>query len=168
MNIISQESKMLSNAITIATLAHGGQYDKGGHPYILHPLAVMYSMRTHSFDIETQCVAVLHDVLEDSDAWDVASLRDAGMTQNVIDSLLLMVHHKGVDYFEYIEAMRHDIRALRVKRGDLEQNSDLSRLKGLRQKDFDRMQKYAKAYTLVNTLIDNFVTVEKFKQEHLR
>lgn len=158
----------LSKAIFIATTAHRDQFDKGDHPYILHPLAVMYSMRTHGYDIETQCIAVLHDVMEDHPEWTEDKLLEAGMTQEIIDGLLLMRHNAGVDYFDYIEGMRHNIRALRVKLGDLEQNSDIRRLKGLRSKDFDRLQKYAKAYKLVQALIANYTTVEQFKQDHLR
>lgn len=160
------KAKMLATAILIATTAHVGQFDKGGHPYILHPLAVMYDMRSKGFDIETQCIAVLHDVLEDCPEWTVERLLAEGISMEVIDGLLLMCHAPGVGYFEYIEAMRHSIRALRVKRGDLRHNMDPTRQKGLRPKDFDRMVKYQKAYAMVNMLIENFVTVESFKKEH--
>ena len=36
--------------------------------------------------------------------------------------------------------------AKRVKREDLRDNSDITRLKGLRKKDFDRLEKYSKAF----------------------
>lgn len=166
-NLATQQAQMLGDAIKIATLAHYGQFDKGGHPYILHPLAVMHSMRQQGFDIETQCIAVLHDVLEDSKDWDADKLLTAGMSKEVIDGLVLMVHNTGVDYFDYIDGMKHNIRALHVKRGDLEQNSDIKRLKGLRQKDFDRLVKYQKAYKLVETHINHYYTIENFKKEHL-
>jgi guanosine-3',5'-bis(diphosphate) 3'-pyrophosphohydrolase len=52
----------LERAIEIAAAAHAGQTDKGGEPYILHPLRVMFRM--HS--VEEKIVAVLHDVVEDS------------------------------------------------------------------------------------------------------
>ena len=54
---------MLDRAIEIAVQAHSGQLDKGGAPYILHPLRVMLRMATE----EERIVAVLHDVVEDSD-----------------------------------------------------------------------------------------------------
>lgn len=163
----NEKHAMLASAIRIATLAHHGQFDKGGHPYILHPLAVMYNMRQQGFDIETQCIAVLHDVLEDNAEWTVERLVEEGMSKEVIDGLILMRHDKGVDYFEYIEGMKHNIRTLRVKKGDIEHNSDIRRLKGLRAKDFERLQKYSKAYVLVQKLIDAYITIETFKQENL-
>lgn len=158
---------MLAKAIVIATLAHEGQFDKGGNPYILHPLTVMYNMRQQGFDIETQCIAVLHDVMEDNPNWTVARLAEEGMSKEIIAGLILMVHNSGVDYFDYIEAMKHNIRTLRVKKGDIEHNFDIRRLKGLRQKDFDRLEKYSKAYVLVQKLIDNYITIENFKKENL-
>jgi (p)ppGpp synthase/HD superfamily hydrolase len=161
------KSRMLSKAILIATTAHDGQFDKGGHPYILHTLAVMYDMRSKDFDIETQCIAVLHDVLEDCPEWTPERLAEEGMSTEVITGLMLMCHTPSADYFDYIESMKHDIRVLRVKQGDLKHNMDPSRQKGLRQKDFDRMVKYQKAYALVKALIANFITIETFKKDHL-
>jgi hypothetical protein len=158
---------MLAKAITIATLAHDGQFDKGGNPYILHPLTVMYNMRQQGFDVETQCIAVMHDVLEDNASWTVERLVEEGMSKEVIDGLILMVHNRGVDYFDYIEGMKHNIRTLRVKKGDIEHNFDIRRLKGLRPKDFARLEKYSKAYVLVQKLIDNYITIETFKKENL-
>ena len=51
----------LEKAIKIAVEAHTGQVDKGGNPYILHPLRVMLSLDTE----EERIVGVLHDVVED-------------------------------------------------------------------------------------------------------
>lgn len=163
---MDDKQKMLATAIRIATIAHDGQFDKGGNPYILHPLAVMHNMRQQGYDVETQCVAVLHDVLEDTTET-VESLAQAGMSKDVIDALILMNHRNGVDYFDYIEGMKHNIRTLRVKKGDIEHNFDIRRLKGLRQKDFARLEKYSKAYVLVNKLIDAYMVIETFKKENL-
>ena len=62
------EPNLLERAIIIATNAHAGQVDKAGEPYILHPLRIMASMWT---DTE-RVVALLHDVVEDCEGWDVA------------------------------------------------------------------------------------------------
>ena len=51
----------LEQAIKIAVEAHTGQVDKGGNPYILHPLRVMLSLDTE----QERIVGVLHDVVED-------------------------------------------------------------------------------------------------------
>ena len=52
----------LEEPIAMATDARRGQPDKGGHPYILHPLRLMLEMST----MEGRIVAVLHDVVEDN------------------------------------------------------------------------------------------------------
>ena len=57
-------SDRLSRAIVFAANYHAGQKDKGGEPYILHSLRVMMKMETE----EEKVVAVLHDVLEDTEA----------------------------------------------------------------------------------------------------
>ena len=52
-----KKGEMLSKAILIATLAHEGQFDKGGNPYILHPLTVLHKLK--SKDEDEQAAAVL-------------------------------------------------------------------------------------------------------------
>ena len=56
-------NKDLNHAIILATEAHKDQVDRGGQPYIFHPLRVMLSVSS----IEEKIVAVLHDVVEDTD-----------------------------------------------------------------------------------------------------
>lgn len=46
--------RMLEKAIIIAASAHQDQVDKGGNPYILHPLAVMLSLED---EIERICAS---------------------------------------------------------------------------------------------------------------
>ena len=53
----------LERAIEIALIAHAGQTDKAGAPYILHPLRVMLAQTT---DI-ARIAGVLHDVVEDGE-----------------------------------------------------------------------------------------------------
>jgi len=57
----------LEQAISIASLAHEGQLDKGGEPYILHPLRVMMKLK----DERQRVVAVLHDIIEDTKVTDI-------------------------------------------------------------------------------------------------
>lgn len=160
-------NKILSTCITIAVEAHTGQFDKGGNPYILHPLTVMYRLREKGYDIYTQCVGVLHDVMEDHPEWTEERLLSRGVPQIVIDDLRLMTHDSETDYFDYIEGMRNSIRCLRVKLEDIGHNSDIRRLKGLRKKDFERLERYSKAYVLVNKLIEHLLTIEQFKKDNL-
>jgi len=133
----------LGRAIEIASAAHAKQVDKGGRPYILHPLWVMNKVR-HLGD-EYMIVAVLHDVVEDSD-WTIDGLIKEGFSQNVIYSLILLTHDNEISYDTYIKAISLDPIAKAVKLRDLEHNTKITRLKGLRKKDFDRLEKYHKAY----------------------
>jgi len=135
---------MLGRAIEIAATAHTGQVDKGGRPYILHPLWVMDRVR-HLGD-DYMIVAVLHDVVEDSD-WSFTDLLKEGFNQNVMYALSLLTHDPAVPYDDYIKAIATDPIARAVKLRDLEHNTKITRLKGLRKKDFDRLEKYHRAYT---------------------
>ena len=93
--------KMLGLAIEIAVAAHKGQVDKGGFPYILHPLHLMNQLM---FDLELATIAVLHDVVEDS-KWSLEALKAQGFSARVIAALGLLTHHKGDSYSEYIAKM---------------------------------------------------------------
>lgn len=130
---------MLSTAIRIATNAHDGQYDRGGMPYILHPLKVMHY--TKSQDEEIQAIAVLHDVVEDSDVtW--LDLVDACMTTRVIEAVRALTKIPGQSYDEYRDAVFSNRDAMIVKLADLRHNTDIRRLKGVTIKDRERMARY--------------------------
>jgi len=135
---------MLGRAIEIATAAHAGQVDKGGRPYILHPLWVMNKVR-HLGD-DYMCAAILHDVVEDTE-WTIDSLIRERFNQEVMHALCMLTHDPEDDYETYIRLIKQDEIATAVKLRDLEHNSKITRLKGLRPKDFDRLTRYHKAYT---------------------
>jgi (p)ppGpp synthase/HD superfamily hydrolase len=139
---------MLGRAIEIAVTAHAGQVDKGGRPYILHPLWVMDRVR-HLGD-DYMIVAVLHDVIEDTD-WTIERLRQEGF-RNVLLMALELLDFKNVDYDARIKEIGtgtayYHLLAKSIKLRDLEHNTKITRLKGLRKKDFDRLEKYHRAYT---------------------
>lgn len=137
---------MLDSAIQIAAVAHAGQFDRGGMPYILHPLKVMHYLKTD--DIELMCIAVLHDVLEDS-KYHVSGLIAHGMSKRVVRGVVALTRIKGQSDEDYLEDIRHNYDAIRVKLADLRHNSDIRRLKGLRDKDFERMIKYHNMYIIL-------------------
>jgi len=139
---------MLGTAIAIAATCHVEQTDRGGKAYILHPLRMMMRLRTD--DEELMCIAVLHDCVEDCEI-DEDDLRTAGMTDRVIDGVLALSRHDDETYEEFIERCALNEDAKRVKLEDLRDNSDITRLKGLRQKDHDRVAKYHKAYVRLSS-----------------
>jgi hypothetical protein len=138
---------MLGKAIEIAVSAHADQVDKGGQPYILHPLWVMNQVKHLGEDY--MIVAILHDVIEDT-KWTLEKLREQGFAGNIIYALGLL-DFNNIDYEERIREIAllrnlHPIARV-VKMKDIEHNTQITRLKGLRKKDFDRLEKYHRAYT---------------------
>lgn len=138
-----KKGEMLSKAIHIATNAHHGQFDKGGKPYILHCFRVMNYLDTD--DEELQCVALLHDVAEDTKVT-FQDMRDAGMTDRVISALKLVTKMPGQTYEEYKSGVLSNIDSMKVKKADLTDNSDIRRLKGISEKDIERTVKYHRFY----------------------
>jgi hypothetical protein len=136
-------SNMLGKAIAIASTVHHPQKDKGGNAYILHPIRIM--MRLRSNDEELMSIAILHDTVEDSE-WTLKDLKEVGFSKRVTDALALLTHDPNDSYMEYIKKISTNADAVRVKLEDLRDNSDITRLKGLREKDIERMEKYHRAY----------------------
>lgn len=134
---------LLNKAIVIATNAHAHQKDKSGAPYILHPLAVMQILDTK--DEELMCIAILHDVIEDTDAT-YAQLIEAGLTDRIIEGVRALTKQLGQSYEEYKAAVFANKDAMLVKMADLTHNTDIRRLKGVTQKDIDRMARYHAFY----------------------
>jgi (p)ppGpp synthase/HD superfamily hydrolase len=134
-----KKGELLSAAIHIATNAHHGQFDKGGNPYILHPFAVMALL--DSDDEELQCVALLHDVIEDTDT-SFQDLRTAGMTDRIIDAVSALTKQRGQTYEEYKAEVFKNPDAMAVKLADLTHNTDVRRLKGVSERDIQRMTRY--------------------------
>ena len=147
------EQEQLSRAIHIASTAHLNQYDKGGKPYILHPLHLMNQLL---FDVQLATIAVLHDVIEDSELT-TEELSRIGFSERVTRALDLLTHKKGVSYEEYIEGVCTNYDAVRVKRKDLEHNSDITRLTGIRDKDLKRIAKYHRAFVKLSEAKEVFL-----------
>lgn len=138
-----RKGEMLDKMLVICTNAHHGQYDKGGRPYILHPLRVMSFLKTD--DEELQCIALGHDVIEDTTVT-YADLREAGISQRVQDGIRAMTKQPGQTLDEYKLQVFESEDAMRVKLCDLRHNSDIRRLKGVTEKDIARMAKYHQFY----------------------
>lgn len=137
---------MLTTAIKIAATAFEKDYDKGGTPYIMHLLYVMHKVK-HLGETAMIC-AVLHDLIEDKekDGYSFEYLRKNGFSEETIMILQLLTHRKETPYMDYIKAISVHPVAKAIKKADLEHNTKVSRLKGLRKKDFDRLEKYSIAY----------------------
>lgn len=139
---------LLEKAIAIAAEAHQGKRDKGGQPYILHPLRVMLHMET----ADERIVAVLHDVIEDhGDEWPVERLRKAEFSHQILAALDCVTRRKGETYEQFIERCASHPVARRVKLADLEDNMDLRRLPNITEKGRERLSRYLSAYRRLRT-----------------
>jgi hypothetical protein len=135
----------LEEAIMIANMAHSGQVDLGGEPYIYHPMRVSAAQKSP----DGKVVGMLHDVVEDG-IFDIAFL-STRFSVDIVNAVELLTRKPGQDYMEYIQAIADspgkfgNTLAFNVKRADLEENMNLKRLKKVSAKDLARYEKYEKA-----------------------
>lgn len=128
----------------IAFDAHRGQTDRAGIDYVNHPLHLAEQMETES---ET-CAALLHDVIEDSN-WTIEMLAAEGIPNDALEAITLLTHKEGIPYMEYVETLKDNEIARKIKLADPTLNSDPSRLPDASEKDRARIRKYYKAIELL-------------------
>lgn len=132
----------LEKALEIAINAHKGQKDKSGADYISHAIRVMQRGET---EIEKIC-GLLHDVIEDS-ILTFEDLKNEGFSEEVIAVLKLITKiSETEDYDEFIDRVKQNPIAVKVKINDLLDNMDITRLKELSVRDIKRLNKYLKAF----------------------
>lgn len=142
---------MLSNiekCQLLAVVAHKGQKDKGGSPYILHPWKVAHNVETD----EEKCVAWLHDVLEDSE-FTSKDLMCLGLPEDVVEAVVAITKKQDENYDEYISRVKENTLARSVKLEDLKHNMDIARWKPaseMTEKDKKRQRKYEKAFAYLS------------------
>ena len=138
-------TKLTKKAMKIAFEAHKNQTDKNGMPYIYHPIHLAEQMS----DEATVCVALLHDVVEDTDTT-FEDLEKEGFTPEIISALKLMTHDEAVPYMDYVSKIKTSPIATAVKLADLRHNSDLTRLDVVDERAKERAEKYKKAIELLS------------------
>ena len=136
----TSKQPMLELALSIATKAHRGQFDKAGIDYIEHPIFVASQVDSE----EEKAVALLHDVIEDSSVT-AEELLNAGLPETVVTAVQILSKKKGQDYQTYLKTVKSNPLARVVKLADLKHNSDLSRLETITDKDLEGLEKYKKA-----------------------
>lgn len=146
-----RKGEMLGRMLVLATNAHAGQFDRGGNPYILHPLKVMHYLKTT--DEELMCMALGHDVVEDTGVT-FQELREAGMSERVIEGIRSLTKMPGQTYEEYKQGVFANVDAMRVKMADLRHNTDIRRLKGVTEKDIARMAKYHQFFVEIKARLE--------------
>ncbi|AMN33762.1 TPA: HD domain-containing protein [Clostridium perfringens] len=133
--------EQLEKAIKLASIKHYGQRDKSNKPYIFHLLYVMNNLD----DLKAKIVGVLHDILEDTDVTR-NDLLNYGFSEEIIHSVEVLTKSKNQEYMEYIENIKSNNIARKVKIIDLKHNMDLTRLSEISDKDLKRNIKYFEAY----------------------
>ena len=142
---------MLDKAIAISRIAHDGQVDKAGKPYIDHPLRVMNNMET----VEEKIVGVLHDAVEDSDLT-LEDLRIAGFSDVIIEAIDAITKREGEKRKDYLNRVMNNPLALRVKIADMTDNMDISRISNPTDRDRERIRIYKKTIIKLQKKLENY------------
>ena len=140
----------IERAIEIAARHHAGDTDKAGKPYLLHPLRIMFAVRT-PFEM---MVAVLHDVVEDTPVT-LEDLENEGFHPDVISAVDALTKKPGESRLEATARAAENPIARNVKLADVTDNMDLSRIADPEDSDFERLKEYVKVRKL---LIDHGAT----------
>ena len=147
---IQEEYQMIytdktKKAMKLCYEAHKDQVDKSGLPYVFHPAHVAEQMT----DEATTIVALLHDVVEDTD-YTLEDLAAEGFGKDILEAVALMTHEDDVPYLDYVAKLKDNPIARAVKLADLAHNSDLSRIGEVDEETKQRLEKYKKAMALLN------------------
>lgn len=134
----------LERALAIAVDAYAGQTDKAGETYVRHPLRVMHEMDTDTERI----VAVLHDVVEDSD-YTLADIEDQ-FGPDIRDAIDALTKREGESYAAFIDRTVENELARKVKLADIEDNMDLTRLDSVNESILEKQATYHKAWTTLH------------------
>jgi len=135
---------LIETSLAIALRAYTGKTDKAGQDYIHHPLRLMAKMTT---DYEMS-VALLHDVIEDSDIT-AADLLAEGIPDEVVEAILHLTKQAGENYPTFVLRAKQNPLARKVKIADIEDNINVLRLLTLSEKDLARIAKYHAAWRVL-------------------
>jgi (p)ppGpp synthase/HD superfamily hydrolase len=132
---------MISKANKIIQEAFKHKVDKGGEPYVYHLNRVARRFEGTNNIV----ISLLHDLLEDCPEWSEQKLR-LEFPEKIVDAVVCLTKIKGESYLDYLNRVKSNEMALRVKISDLEDNMDIKRLNILTDKDCERLKKYHKAW----------------------
>lgn len=139
-------TEMTRKALKLCFEAHKNQLDKTGLPYVFHPFHLAEQMK----DENTTIVALLHDVVEDTE-YTIEAIKSFGFNDEVIEAISLLTHDEKVPYLEYVLKLKSNPIAKAVKLADLMHNSDLSRLETITERDLKRTEKYKNAIQILES-----------------
>lgn len=144
-------NKMFDTALQLAVEHHKGIRDKGGLPYILHPLRIAMQLE----DMEEKCAALLHDTKEDKDRNGVKLTDNMFKLHGLNDRIILLVDgmtkSDEVSWKNYIMNIKthFDPGLKRIKILDLKDNINLCRLPSVGNRDLSRCERYHEALKIL-------------------
>ena len=133
-------TEQTKKALKLCFDAHKNMLDKSGMPYVFHPFHLAEQMISE----DTVTVALLHDVVEDTD-YTFEALRSMGFSETVMEALELLTHDAGIPYMDYVAEIKKNPIAKEVKLADLRHNSDLSRVDVITPWFLNHAEKYLEA-----------------------
>lgn len=137
----------IERAIEIAAREFAGIVDKGGNPYIFHLLRVGMAGETE----EEQIVGVLHDLKEDRN-WTREQILAEGFSPEIADAIESVSRRPGENYMDFVRRAYQNRIGRPVKRRDLKDNLNLSRIPVPSEKDLSQCRKYRQAVALMDSL----------------
>ncbi|MCM1218524.1 MAG: hypothetical protein NC548_28890 [Lachnospiraceae bacterium] len=149
-------TELTNKAIKLSYQAHMGQYDWGGMPYFLHPYHVAEQMNTE----KRCCIALLHDVLEDTEVTKEELEKEFPM--EIVEAVRLLTHDGRDDYYDYVKNVCTNEDAAYVKLADLLHNLSEDRLSGtdISIEEKNRwLKKYLKAVEIVSESLNSGIIV---------
>lgn len=108
-------------ALNICVKQHCMQRDKCGKTYAFHPIRVSEKMNSAT---EKIC-ALLHDILEDTDYPASGIVEIFG--NEIFEVVFALTRQEDEKYFDYIDRVKSNDIAIKVKLADLEDNMDPTR-----------------------------------------
>ena len=142
------DTELIQKAVDVAYEVHDGQKDKGGMPYVMHPLRVAERCST----TEEKVVAILHDTIEDGGITPQDLLCD-GFSHRIVEAVLSVTKREGEDYEAFVKRAAVNPIGRMVKLHDIEDNMDIRRLPELDMEALLRLLKYHKAYKYLMEII---------------
>ena len=108
---------MWNKCLKIAEKAHSGQERWNGDSYITHPLRVANRFE----NIDLKCIAILHDVIEDSKHTS-CSLRFEGIPHNIVGEVEILSKKNNENYLDFILRIKESKIATQIKIEDIKDN----------------------------------------------
>lgn len=144
--LLGTSNPLVHMALDLCKEYHAEQKDKNGRVYYEHPIR----LATQCESDEEKIVALLHDVIEDT-TLKAIDLENYGIPKNCVDSIIILTKGKEEPYGEYIRRVRDSNNqiAIKIKILDLKDNSNLTRINVLIDKDLKRTLKYIKSLEIL-------------------